>query len=78
MQPGRLRAILIGKESRKNRYMKCEAIDARKLVRTYTTHFCLDSQFNLPGFIIPIGINIYDVPGRNSSRRDVGDLRFYD
>ena len=74
----RLRTILIGREGRKNRYMKREAIDARTLVRTQTTHLCLDSQFNLPGLIIPIGINIYDVPGRKSSRRDVSDLSFHD
>jgi len=54
--------------------MKREAIDTRTLVRTETTHLCLDSQFNLPGLIIPIGINIYDVPGRKPSRRDVGDF----
>ncbi len=45
-RPSRLRAILIGREGRKNRYLKCEAIDARTLVRTQTTHLCLDSQFN--------------------------------
>jgi hypothetical protein len=56
--------------------MKREAIDTRTLVRTETTHLCLDSQFNLPGLIIPIGINIYDVPGDKPSRRDVGDLSF--
>jgi hypothetical protein len=74
----RLRAILIGRECRKNRYMKCEAADARTLVRTQRIHLRLDSQFNLPGFIVPIGINIYDVPGRNSSLGDVSDLSFYD
>ena len=58
--------------------MKGEAIDARILVRTQTTHLCLDSQLNLPGLIIPIGINIYDVPVRKSSRRDVTDLGLYD
>ena len=73
---GRLRTILIGREGRKNRYMKREGIDARTLVRTRTIHLCLDSQFNLPGLIIPIGIHIHDVPGRQSSRRDVGDLSF--
>ena len=70
--------ILIGREGRKNRHMKCEAINARNLVRTRTIHLCLDSQFNLPGLIIPIGININDVPGRKSSRRDVSDLRLHD
>jgi hypothetical protein len=39
--PSRLSAILTGRESRKNRYMKCKAINARALIRT--THFCLDS-----------------------------------
>jgi hypothetical protein len=68
---------LIGRESPENRYVKCEAIDARTLVRTQATHLCLDSQFNLPGLIIPIGINIRDAPGRKASRRDVGDLRFH-
>ena len=57
--------------------MKREAIDTRTLVRTETTHLCLDSQFNLPGLIIPIGINIYNVPGGKPSRRDVGDLSFH-
>jgi hypothetical protein len=70
--------ILASREGRKNRYMKCETIDARTLVRTQTTHLCLDFQFSLPRLIIPIGINIYDVPGRKSSRRDVGDLSFHD
>jgi hypothetical protein len=70
--------FLIGREGRENRCMKGEAIDARTLVRTQTTHLCLDPQFNLSGFIIPIGINIYDVPRRKSSRRDVSDLRFHD
>jgi hypothetical protein len=70
--------ILASREGRKNRYAKYETIDARTLVRTQTTHLCLDSQFNLPRLIIPIGINIYDVPGRKSSRRDVGDLTFHD
>jgi len=32
----------------------------------------------LSGLVIPIGINIYDVPGRQSSRGDVSDLSFYD
>ena len=31
-RPSRLRAILIGREGRKNRYMKREGIDARTLV----------------------------------------------
>ena len=75
---GRVRTILVGREGCKNRYMKREGIDARTLVRTQTIHLCLDSQFNLPGLIVPIGINIYDVPGRRSSRRDVSDLSFYD
>src|SRR5215472_1571214 len=57
--------------------MKSEAIDTRTLVRTQTTYLCLDSQFNLPRFIIPVGINIYDVPIRKSLRRDVGDLSFH-
>jgi hypothetical protein len=70
--------ILAGREGRKNRYVKGEAIDARTLVRAQTTHLCLDSQFNLPGLIIPIGINIDNVPGRKSSRRDVGGLGFHD
>jgi len=39
----RLKTILIGREGRKNRHMKCEAIDARNLVRTRTIHLCLDS-----------------------------------
>jgi hypothetical protein len=77
-RPSRLRAILIGREGRKNRYMKREGIDARTLVRTRTIHLRLDSQFNLPGLIIPIGINIYNVPGRRSSRRDVSDLSFHE
>ena len=42
-RPTRLRAILIGRERRKNRHMKCETIDARNLVRTRTIHLCLDS-----------------------------------
>jgi len=69
---------LIGGERRKNRYMKCEAIDGRALVRTQTIYLCLDSQLNLSGLIIPIGINIYDAPVRESSRRDVTDLSFHD
>ena len=40
---GRLRTILIGREGRKNRHMKCETIDARNLIRTRTIHLCLDS-----------------------------------
>jgi hypothetical protein len=70
--------FLAGWEGRKNRYVKCEAINARTLVRTQATHLCLNSQFNLTGLIIPIGINIYDIPGRKSSRRDVTDLRLHD
>jgi hypothetical protein len=69
---------LNGWEGRKNRYMKCEAIDARTLVRTQATHLRLDPQFNLPRLVIPIGIHIYDVPSRKSSLRDVSDLRFHD
>ena len=42
-RPTRLRTILIGREGRKNRHMKCETIDARNLVRTRTIHLCLDS-----------------------------------
>jgi hypothetical protein len=34
IHPSRLTAILIGRKGRKKRYMKCEAIDARTLVRT--------------------------------------------
>jgi hypothetical protein len=40
---GRLRTILVGREGCKNRYMKREGIDARKLIRTRTIHLCLDS-----------------------------------
>jgi hypothetical protein len=65
---------LAASKGRKNRYVECDAIDSRSLVRTGTTHLCLDSQFNLPGLIIPIGINIYDVPRRESSRHNVTDL----
>ena len=42
-RPSRLRAILIGREGRKNRYMKREGIDARNLVRTRAIHLCFDS-----------------------------------
>jgi hypothetical protein len=73
----RLDAILTDRKSRKNRCMKCKAINARTLIRTRTTHLCLDSQFNLAGFIIPIGIDIYDIPGRKSRRGDVSDLRLH-
>ena len=69
---------LVGRKRRKNGYMKCEAIDARTLIQTRTTHLCLDPQFNLPGLIIPIGIDIDDVPVCKSSLRDVTDLRLHD
>ena len=59
------------------RIVKGEAIDARALVRAQTTHLCLDSQFNFARLIVPIRIDIYDVPGRKSSRRNVGDLGFH-
>src|SRR3954452_14381344 len=77
-RPSAVRGNLIGRQGGKNRYMKCEAIDARALVRTRTTYLCLDSQFNLSGLIIPISINIYDAPVRESSRRDISDLTLHD
>ena len=54
----RLNAILIGRESRKNGYVKCEAVDSHTLVGTQAIHLCLDSQFNLSKLIIPISIGI--------------------
>src|SRR3954453_13889999 len=77
-RPSAVRGNLIGRQGGKNRYMKCEAIDARALVRTRTTYLCLDSQFNLSGLIIPIRINIYDAPVRESSRRHISDLTLHD
>ena len=50
--------ILVGRERRENRYVKCEAIDSHILVRTHAIHLRLDSQFNLSRLIIPIGIGI--------------------
>ena len=50
--------ILASREGRKNRYVKCEAIDSHILVRTHAIHLRFDSQFNLSRLIIPIGIGI--------------------
>jgi hypothetical protein len=69
--------ILASREGRKNRYVKCEAIDSHILVRTHAIHLRLDSQFNLSRLVIPIGIGIYNVPSRKSSRFDVADLRLH-
>src|SRR4029453_10657129 len=38
--PSRLSAILIGRESRKNGYVKCEAVDTHTLVGTQAIHLC--------------------------------------
>jgi hypothetical protein len=43
--------------------MKCEAIDPHRFL-AHTFRLCLDSQVNLPRFIIPIGIHIWDPPSR--------------
>ena len=69
--------ILASREGRKNGYVKCEAIDSHILVGTHAIHLRFDSQFNLSRLIIPIGIGIYNVPSRKSSRLDVADLRFH-
>ena len=50
--------ISANRESRENRYVKCEAIDSHILVRTHAIHLRFDSQFNLSRLIIPIGIGI--------------------
>ena len=65
-------------EGRKNGHMKCETSDAHTLVRTQTIHLRLDSQLNLPGLVIPIGISVDDVPACKSSRHDVNNLHLRD
>src|SRR5215469_18318576 len=52
------------RKSRKNSYMKRNGKHARMTAGAEGSHLCLDSQFDIPRLIIPIGVHIPDVAHR--------------